>query len=571
MEHPMERRMRLMLVSGIALFRLSGAAHASILECSLETPFPVQFQKMEITVRVRAPFRDPYDSREIRLDMLVRLPSGGRAILPCCYERGDASASVWKARFAPREPGRYAVRFRLGTDGLPDEISREMPFAVAPSSDDGFLHTSGFWTLRFDSGKPFRGFGENVGWEARDSEDARYTYDLLLTSLSRNGANFIRTWMCPWNLPLEWKKVSQTRRYSDSNRHFNPSGIRRMDELLRLADSLGVYIMLALDSHNALIENNQWEIHNYNQANGGPAKTPTEFFTLDEARAMYKDRLRFLVGRWGYSTRIAAWEFFNEIDNAAFTASPENRALIPPAAITQWHDEMSRYLKSIDPYGHIVTTSVSHRDIPGMNDLAGLDLNQKHIYRNTGAIRSEILALEARHRKPAVIGEFAAEWDWNLDFGPIAADLEYDYKRGLWYGLFSPTPILPMSWWWEFFDARGMTPTFRAVREISDRMLEAGKGSFDAMAVAAAGAEAFAVRCGGSVFAFLLNGRTDTLVCDAVFPGLAKDGLVRRVEAFAPADRRLRPQAAVASGRDLTVPGIALAGREELVLILSPE
>ena len=151
------------------------------------------------------------------------------------------------------------------------------------------------------------------------------------------------------------------------------------------------------------------------------------------------------MARWGYSTSIAAWEFFNEIDNAAFTQQDSIR--IPHNAVTQWHMEMSRYLKDIDPYGHMVTTSISHRDIHGLNSIAYIDFNQKHIYKHTEKI-------------PAIYGptskRLESRTSWlNSDTGGKMMILsygklfDYDFKRGLWYGLFSPTPVLPMSWWWE--------------------------------------------------------------------------------------------------------------------------
>src|SRR5690606_935446 len=232
---------------------------------------------------------------------------------------------------------------------------------------------------KFDSGKPFRGIGENVGLEPRSFSNPKWTYDYLLPRLAANGANFFRAWMAPNNFPLEWKTVRNTKRYSDTDEYFNPGGVQRLDEVVELADSLGLYIMLAFDSHNTLIEDNQWEIHNYNKVNGGPASTPEEFFTLPESRAKYKNRLRYIVARWGYSTAIGAWEFFNEIDNAAFTKG--DSIIISHDAIADWHREMAAYLKEIDPYDHIVTTSVSHREIKGLYDMEELDLNQMHIYK----------------------------------------------------------------------------------------------------------------------------------------------------------------------------------------------
>src|SRR5690606_23097730 len=144
---------------------------------------------------------------------------------------------------------------------------------------------------------------------------------------------------------------------------------------------------------------------------------------------------------------------------------------------------------SIDPYGHIVTTSVSHRIIQGLYSVDELALNQMHIYKRTAQIPKGIQRYTQRYNKPFAWGEFGYEWDWNKDFSVIGDEIDFDYKRGLWYGLFSPTAILPMSWWWEYFDERGVTPYVRNVRTISDLMLQAGKGSFEIIVVQAPGVE----------------------------------------------------------------------------------
>ena len=51
----------------------------------------------------------------------------------------------------------------------------------------------------------------------------------------------------------------------------------------------------------------------------GPFPNGKIFFTSQKAMDRYKDKLRYVVARWGYSPHIAALEFFNEIDNGVFT------------------------------------------------------------------------------------------------------------------------------------------------------------------------------------------------------------------------------------------------------------
>ncbi len=474
-----------------------------------------QYQKAEWKVVLKASWSNPYAFSEIALDMILTSPSGKQLALPCYFESGKSGdESIWKARFTSREAGVYSYHFELKENGKIVSASPKAEFIVNASKGKGFLNPNDFWTFRYDNSELFRGIGENICWESRDEDDSKYfkalhedkrfNYDYMLKKLAANGGNFFRTWMIYWNLPVDWKTVINNSRYQNTTSPYNESGMKRMDQLVELCDSLGIHMMLALESHVGFMGDG-WKLSSYNVANGGMAKTPLEFFTLPEARQQYKNKLRLMVARYSYSPSIGAWEFFNEIDNAMYNVKPEDQ--LPPSAITAWHDEMSAFLKSIDPFNHMVTTSVSHRDIDGMNDLKNIDINQRHIYKNTAGIPGTIREYTKKHNKPYIIGESGYEWDWSKNFNDFGDEMDGDFKRALWYGLFSPTPVLPMSWWWEFFENRGMMSYFKQVSEINRSMLEAGKGNFELFDVKAVqeGVQAYGVRCGKKNFIYLNN------------------------------------------------------------------
>jgi hypothetical protein len=474
-----------------------------------------QYQKVEWLITLKGTWNNPYEPSDIALDMHITTPSGKKLILPCFYQSGNSNkTSLWMARFTPREAGTYSYLFELQEDKNIVSTLPKAELTVIASNAKGFLNPHNLWTLQYDNGDLFRGIGENICWESRDNDDAQYfkqlhedkrfNYDFMLKKLATNGGNFFRTWMIYWNLPVDWKTVSNNSRYQNSTSVYNESGMKRLDHLVELCDSLGIHMMLALESHVGLMGDG-WKMSSYNIANGGFAHTPLEFFTLPEARQQYKNKLRLMVARYGYSPAIGAWEFFNEIDNVMYAGKPEER--IPDAVITAWHDEMSSYLKSIDPYQHIVTTSISHRDVAGLNDLAHIDINQKHIYKNTGGIPETLRSYTQKHNKPYIIGESGYEWDWSKNFNDFAGEMDSDFKRALWLGLFNPTPVLPMSWWWEFFENRGMMGYFNAGKTINESMLKAGKGHFEAMDVKTNqnGLEVYSVRCGKKNFVYLFN------------------------------------------------------------------
>lgn len=476
---------------------------AQIKKVSLETRGPGLYEETVWNIELIAQWNNPYLQEDIALNMLIKSPSGKKLYLPCYYVSGNSgSGSLWRARFTPREAGKYSCTFQLLQSGKEMCLSKSKTFKVKHSDKSGFLHPENDWVFRFDNGKPFRGIGEDIAWESRTHDDSKFfkqlnenptfNYQYLLTGLKGHGGNFFRTWICRWNLPIDWHNNFNNSRYTASNAYFNPSAAQRMDWMVHLADSLGLHMMLTLGPGAYLIKD------------GGFATSDADFFVNPKSIARYKNRLRYIIARWGYSTSIAAYELFNEIDNVMY-ADP--RHPISANSIVKWHTEISNYIKKIDPYGQMVTTSISYRDLPGLNSIPSIDFNQKHIYKNTVSIPSTIVQYENEFHKPYVIGEFAYEWDWSKDFNLFKNRMISDYKRGLWYGLFSPTPILPMSWWWEYFDSLGTDKYIIRVRTILNQMLAAGNGSFKTIKVSASSPDIqiFGVRCGKADFIYVYN------------------------------------------------------------------
>lgn len=549
----------------LVILLISGRLYAQITETNLLTKTPLQYQKTEWDIRLISSWQNPYLQEDAALDMRIIAPSGKKLTLPCYYESGESGAtSLWKARFTPQEAGKYTCSFEFSKAGKVIYTSKTQKFSSKASGKDGILHMAGNWIFKFDSGKPFRGIGENLAWESRDRDDSKffeglhenpkYNYDYMVPALASHGGNFFRTWICSWNLPIDWKNGFNSKRYTSTEKYYNPSAIERMDHLIELCDSLGVHIMLTLGPGA------------YHQREGGFARSAGDFFVNPQSKTRYKNRLRYIIARWGYSPAIGAWEFFNEVDNVQF--SDKNNP-ISPESIVAWHDEMSAYLKHTDPYGHPATTSISHREIKGLNSLPNIDFNQKHIYKNTKGIPEAIVKYENEFHKPYVIGEYSYEWDWSKNFDDFAPQMDSDFKRGLWYGLFSPTPILPLSWWWEYFDNRGTDAYLSRVKEISGEMLEAGKGSFSPLRVSATdSAEVMGVRCGRKIFIYAYNPSRSVKNIMISFPESEKNSWQ-----YTPFDcesgKRLATVTTVeADGNLLRIPGISLSGESDMVLIV---
>ena len=543
-----------------------GVTFAQIKSVTLQTSQPYQYKRVDVDIEVIAKWINPYLQEDVALDMLIKTPSGKELLLPCFYESGQSNkSSIWKARFAPQEVGNYEYKFVLSKAGKTKSTSKPQTFNSKTSGESGFLHVKSDWVLQFDNGKPFRGVAENICWESRDNDDSKffrelhemadvYNYDCMLTDFAQNGGNFYRTWMCSWNLPIDYKGPFNNSRYTVSDEFYNPSAVERLDHLIELSESLDLYVMLTLGQGG------------YMERDGGVATSTEDFFKGRASRDRYKNRLRYIVARWGYSPSIAMWEFFNEVDNVQFR---NRNNPIDPKLISDWHDEMSTYIKQIDPYNHIVTTSISHRDIEGLNSIKEIDINQKHIYNNTNIIPSEIWKYTKEFQKPYIIGEFGYEWDWSKNFDDFSDGMDLDFKRGLWYGMFSPTPVLPMSWWWEYFDTRLMTPYFRGVREINDKMLASGNGSFESLKIEAGNSHAFSVKCGDDIYVYVYNTENSVLISDVV---ISSEGNAKyNAQSFEPTSMVYREVTNISSSdSNIVLNKIRLGSQKEIIYILSP-
>ena len=400
-------------------------------------------------------YANPYDPAQIEVTGVFYAPSGATLVVPGCYYQGyqrtrDAAGyevltpdgnPIFKLRFAPAELGAYSYEIRV-TDAFGSRALETGSFTVVPSGSKGFVRRSASAPRYFqhDSGDPYFAIGENMCWPG---DGGTYKYDLWLAKLAAVGGNYIRLWLInEWNeLGLEHLSLAP----DDGNGlgWYDQEASWRIDYILALAEQLGVKVMMCVDSFNSLATATygQWDRFPYNAANGGPCETPAEFFTSAEAKRLFKQRLRYLVGRYGYSTSVLSWEFWNEVD---ITDGYDS------AAVAAWHREMADYLRSIDPWQHLITTSYAGTaGDPAVDGLAELDYVQSHNYGSqdvAGRIAEVTHQKLADYGKPHYFGEYGVDIyaDENVS-DPTGIHLH----NGLWAGMMSGGAGTAMLWWWD--------------------------------------------------------------------------------------------------------------------------
>ncbi len=449
------------------------------------------YEMLVVTVQSATAFDNAFDPDEIKVDLIVTEPDAAIVVMPAFHQSGASGNSIWEARFTPRKLGRSTYRVQLATDSTSLQ-SDQGEIEVTASERDGFLHVApdDYYDLVFDSGRRFRGVGENFGWETE-----KYKFDDMLPRLAARKVNFVRTWEGPGRYALEHGRALGS---------FDLTIADKLDQVMTLARDNGIYLMTTLDPAIYYLEsphggdvNIQWSANPYSSAQGGPAETPADFFTDETAKRHYKNRLRYAIARWGAYPELGAWEFWNEYDHIV------EQQGVSTQDIADWHAEMADYIGETDPYGRIVTTSISHNDYADLWSLPGMQLTQRHLYGSTDGIVATHTSYEDKYQKPFVAGEFSYDWHWPLTFP--AATYGREVHMGLWRGMFAPTPILPMTWWWDFHADNDHYFHFEHAATMALKTTE-GPGPLQAQAISATNSlEALALKSPAGRFVWTHN------------------------------------------------------------------
>jgi len=413
-----------------------------------------QYEKFELTARIAAAFENPFDPEKIEVQAELRSPSGAVIRVPGFFyqeyerhlEQGrevlkKVGQPSWKVRIAPIEVGKYRVVLTV-RDKQGSARSDTLEFESVPSRNPGLVRRSQKvpTLFEFDSGKPYFPIGENICWPG---PRGTWDYDDWLAALGSNGANYGRLWIGPWDcftLERAPKNADDPLRIG----FYDLANAWRLDRVLEKARENGLYLLLCLESFNSLRASEPFPFWNhcpYNAVNGGPCKKPESFFTHPVARKFFKRRLRYLVSRWGYSPNVFAWEFWNEVDII--------EKYIPPQ-VAAWHREMAHYLRALDPWKHMITTSFARSDgdarIDGMREMVFV---QTHEYGSPDV--AESLPRWSRQKvekygKPHFVGEFGTDWRGE---GEKQDATGVCLHNAIWAAALSGSAGSAMTWWWD--------------------------------------------------------------------------------------------------------------------------
>jgi hypothetical protein len=307
----------------------------------------------------------------------VATPGGQKLLLPAYY----ADGGLYSVRARPDQVGSYhfgavyettlGVRktglvVSLVTPGdVQNTVRTRLPSIIIDPKDPRKFARS--------DGLPYLPVGANLAWSPDGVVDRVGYYTSALPSFSRANLNWMRIWMAHWDaLNLDWLPP-------DMGPSPRPGTISsdvadNWDKIIAAAEESGVYVQLVLQHHGqySTSSDSNWAANPWNAANpGGFLKSPEDFFTDPNARVMTLIKYRYIVARWGWSPAIVAWELFNEVH---WTDAMRNGH---EADVARWHSDVATYLRLVDVYGHLITTSTENLSSPVYEKM---DYYQPHLY-----------------------------------------------------------------------------------------------------------------------------------------------------------------------------------------------
>jgi len=310
---------------------------------------------------------------------------------------------------------------------------------------------------------------------------------LLMGELSNKGGNFIR--MISFDAVNAVEKI-QAYNPAESikadrlgNYHFNQNHMHETDLDIERAEELNIFILFCMQIHypfmvhNGYSQTENWQNNPYKNAlNLG---TLEDFLTNNEAKRFYKNKLKYMQARWGYSAAIAEWQIMSEADQIGlgigegngpwYLNSPSSNSLFPPM-LNAWHCEMSEFMANLYPK-HLIGTTYINSPFEGSAPVCidqtfecfNMDVISWHPYKQTGTNWKDAPANRERQNicqqiiydssnnlcteddgkkgffidKPILFSELGGFYD---------ACTDIDHHNSIWAGAMSGQATTPLNW-----------------------------------------------------------------------------------------------------------------------------
>jgi len=442
-----------------------------------------RYEIFEAQFQINRVFDNPFDPEQVDVCAEITSPAGVKWRVAGFFTQDFSRKEVygreqliavgrpyWAVRAAPREAGVHTYQLTVKT---PSETFTMKPreFIATPSERKGYVRVSQadptFW--EFENGDIFYPVGHSVHASYDEHyhtmqkmpkpvfDPKTFFYDRAFLKMGENGENFTEIWMCPWWMEMEWRK--EWHPFKGLGR-YNLENAWRLDYLFNLAERYDIYLQIALMNHGEMSYTNSdpdWQNSPFFTQNGGFLRRPEQFFTNEKAQKLWRQKLRYIVARWGGSTNLFGWVLISESDLIGPWGWSKNAK-----EYFNWCLATSRYLKTLEPVSHPVTNhyygNYSHLDKnlfrqPEMGYMAA------DAYRESSHLIDQLMGtvgLQQQIQKPIIVSEYGGDW-----CGATDNNLTAEQQGGIWAAYMIGMTSTPLFWWFEFVDQHDLYGTYK--------------------------------------------------------------------------------------------------------------
>lgn len=213
-------------------------------------------------------------------------------------------------------------------------------------------------------------------------------YNEYVLKMNRYGANWFRIIMSPQSSDIEFEELGNyTKRLHQAY---------ELDSLVSLAEANDFFLHWCMQIHytfkNKVYSITDWDwddtegtnVYAYKKAFN--LNEPVDFFKSEDAKKYYKQRMRYILSRWGYSSNIGLFEIMSEISNVGSAENESSSFYMNNHQIFEdWQNEMATYFKS-NYFGkiHLLTSSYSglkHVDDDSYFEKEEFDVMSSNMYQ----------------------------------------------------------------------------------------------------------------------------------------------------------------------------------------------
>lgn len=471
-------------------------------------------------------YTNPYDPKVIDIYAIFHSPTGQTFHVNAFYfedyvfsnstgyEVADSTGTKgWKIRFTPNCAGSWTYTIHAQDAQMSAATTTRQFTCTQKNMATGFISKANNRFLKqtkvvknHEEDDLYFPAGPDIAWYAcADSGHFRqpfgiYDYINYINKLSGNG-NYFRIFINRYPFLSLYGKEFTTGEVFFNNT-INQKDSKELDLIIEYAKSHGISVMPCIFPHSDFVSwdfykdtPDDWTTNPFHTSLG--IDYPCDFFISDDATKITKNLFRYIVARWGYATNIVAWELWNEANqmekDTFYFGEGGNMCDQDPFRenLIAWHSSMSQYIKTIDPFHHLVTTSTTtttqnpdpdHPENPiffhEINSLDCIDFAQIHRYKSCKTdgdnfhddlyycmdnIHNGIQFVSNNNTitldpidKPSFVGEFGFNYlgketdPHNEDEGWHNDPWGIELHNTLWSGSFSAAMGVPSIWWWQY-------------------------------------------------------------------------------------------------------------------------